>query len=231
MNVIGQEKLSTFLSTGWKSPVDYMEIRGDPGYLVENYSDLVECVAKLSLHNQHHVLLYRGQGREYHMVTDETRFTVIKPSIFRAIMGQPSPVAFPQRYETLIHADKLLSEKWLLHGLEESDPIVRHRILRWSILQHYEVCRTPLLDVTNSLRVAASIAALTSKNDFAYLYVLGVPQLSGAITASAEAGLQIIRLSELRGAVIPYYQMAIGSKFTRPFSVEWDESAKIVASP
>ena len=31
----------------------------------------------------------------------------------------------------------------------------------------------------------------------AFLFVIGVPNLSGAITASAEAGLQIIRLSSV----------------------------------
>ena len=83
----------------------------------------------------------------------------------------------------------------------------RHRILRWSILQHYEVCTTPLLDVTHSLRIAASFASL-AENTTCFLYVLGVPNLSGAITASAEAGLQIVRLSSVcpPSAVRPHIQ-------------------------
>jgi hypothetical protein len=87
------------------------------------------------------------------------------------------------------------------------DRLRRHRILRWSILQHYEVCTTPLLDVTHSIRIAASFASLAEK-ETAYLFGLGVPNLSGAITASAEAGLQIVRLSSVcpPSAVRPHLQ-------------------------
>ena len=89
----------------------------------------------------------------------------------------------------------------------------RHRILRWAILQHYEVCPTPLLDVTHSLRIAASFASLVPGKKAklakeAYVYALGVPNLSGAITASTEAGLQILRLSSVcpPQAVRPHIQ-------------------------
>jgi len=80
-------------------------------------------------------------------------------------------------------------------------------VLRWAILQHYEVCPTPLLDITHSLRIAASFASLDMP-DKAYVFVLGVPNLSGAVTASAESGLQIIRLSSVcpPSAVRPHIQ-------------------------
>ena len=83
----------------------------------------------------------------------------------------------------------------------------RYRILRWSILQHYEVCRTPLLDVTHSLRIAASFVPRNNSNE-GFLFVLGVPNLSGAITASAEAGLQIVRLASVcpSSAIRPHIQ-------------------------
>ena len=62
-------------------------------------------------------------------------------------------------------------------------------------MQHDEVGETPLLDVTQSLRIAASFASDENDTDKAFLYVLGVPNISGAISASAEAGIQSIRLS------------------------------------
>lgn len=43
----------------------------------------------------------------------------------------------------------------------ETDRLKRQRILHWSILQHYEVSATPLLDVTHSLPIAASFAHTT----------------------------------------------------------------------
>ena len=62
-------------------------------------------------------------------------------------------------------------------------------------MQHYGVCSTPLLDVTQSLRIAVSFATRNNETADAYLFVLGVPNLSGAVTASSEANLQIVRLS------------------------------------
>src|SRR5262249_32990303 len=66
------------------------------------------------------------------------------------------------------------------------------------------ICDTPLLDVTHSLRIAASFASLgkpeskpNTRPKTAYVFVLGVPNLSGAVTASAEAGLQIVRLASV----------------------------------
>jgi hypothetical protein len=53
-----------------------------------------------------------------------------------------------------------------------------------------------LLDVTQSLRIAASFASNKTKSE-AYVFVLGVPNLSGSVTASAEAGIQIVRLASV----------------------------------
>jgi hypothetical protein len=50
--------------------------------------------------------------------------------------------------------------------------------------------------VTYSLRIAASFASINAENQ-AFVFVIGVPNLSGAVTASAEAGLQIVRLSSV----------------------------------
>src|SRR5262249_48355521 len=66
---------------------------------------------------------------------------------------------------------------------------------------------TPLLDVTHSLRIAASFASHDT-DDLGFVFVLGVPNLSGAITASADAGVQIVRLSSVwpLSAVRPHIQ-------------------------
>jgi hypothetical protein len=63
------------------------------------------------------------------------------------------------------------------------------------------------LDVTHSLRIAASFASANDNRE-AFVFVLGVPNLSGAVTASAEACLQIIRLSSVcpPSAVRPHIQ-------------------------
>jgi len=62
----------------------------------------------------------------------------------------------------------------------------------WAILQHYGVCDTPLVDLTHSLRVAASFAHLEflkakSKNKrrkYGYVMALAMPYPVGSISYS-----------------------------------------------
>ena len=84
----------------------------------------------------------------------------------------------------------------------------RKRYIQWSILQHYEVCRTPLLDLTHSLRVACSFAQLFSENAEAYVYVLGMPYLTNRISINSEHDLVNIRLLSIcpPDALRPYFQ-------------------------
>jgi len=134
--------------------------------------------------------------------------TALKPTLLRPKdKGNPTPEMLLERFALLERAEQILVEEYASSKFLGLDKLQRHRIIRWSILQHYEVCATPLLDVTHSLRIAASFASLAKTNPV-YLMVVGVPNLSGAITASAEAGLQIMRLSSVcpPSAVRPHIQ-------------------------
>ena len=119
----------------------------------------------------------------------------------------PTEKTLAARYAQLDAAEVALVGGYRSGSTPGSQRLRRQQILRWSILQHYEVCPTPLLDVTHSLRIAASFAALGDVED-AHVMVIGVPHLSGAVTASADAGLQIIRLSSVcpPSAVRPHIQ-------------------------
>ena len=57
----------------------------------------------------------------------------------------------------------------------------------WSDGQSFSIMKfvAPLLDVTNSLRIAKSFAS-QNRGDEAFVYALGRPNLSGAITASID---------------------------------------------
>jgi hypothetical protein len=121
---------------------------------------------------------------------------MLKPSLFRSDQGNPPMHVLHDRFAKLKRAEDLLVERYPWNERVGLERLKRYRILRWSILQHYEVCSTPLLDVTHSVRIAASFAS-HDERDEAFIFVLGVPNLSGAITASAEAGLQIVRLSSV----------------------------------
>ncbi len=183
------------------------DARQAPGHRVDSYWELATKIAELQFMNQDLVLMFRGQNGDYHNTRDNT---TLKASLFRSEKGEKRPPAaglLRRRFDLLRRAEQQLVSLYEAAGFVGRERLQRYRILRWAILQHYEVCPTPLLDVTHSLRIAATFATMGATGD-SYLYVLGVPNLAGAITASAEAGLQIIRLSSVcpPSALRPHFQ-------------------------
>lgn len=204
METIGSQKIWSFFDRRGCQIAKNSGVRQGPGHRVGSYLELATKIAELQFLNRDHVLLFRGQGTDHRNVKDNSS---LKPSLFRGGRGNPDRATLAARFATLQSAEQILVADYAKAKLLGVERLRRHRILRWSILQHYEVCTTPLLDVTHSLRIAASFASL-AKTATCFLHVLGVPNLSGAITASAEAGLQIVRLSSVcpPSAVRPHIQ-------------------------
>lgn len=169
-------------------------VRKGFGHTVESYLDLAARIAHLQYHNPDYVLLFRGQGTDY---KSKDGFSLLKASIFRLASERrlPTEEMIEKRFKRLERAERALLDIYLQSGLPDEQDLRRYRILRWAILQHYEICLTPLLDVTQSLRIAAAFACLNNRSTQGYVYAFGVPNISGGITTSAEAGLQIVRLA------------------------------------
>lgn len=207
--IIGQNEVwSYFDGDDEPQEIKNTDIRGSTGCSVSDYLDLAKKVATLQYRNPDQVFLFRGQPSDY---KNQKNNTTLKPSLFRPAKGKkqvPNVSRLSDRFEYLNRAESLLvahyskNEKFL-----GKDRLKKYRILRWSILQHYEICFTPLLDVTHSIRVAASFASKACNKE-AYFYVLGVPSINGSVTASAESGLQVVRLSSVcpPSAIRPHIQ-------------------------
>jgi hypothetical protein len=195
METIGTQELWSFIDGKSEATTARIsKIRKGAGHTVNSFLELAFKVAELQFRNRDHVLLFRGQSADYR---NKKGNSTLKPTLFRPLKkGNPNSNTLIQRFEALRDAEDDLAYRYQQAGFLGAERLQRQHILRWAILQHYEVCRTPLLDITASLRVAASFASLDHKGE-AFLFVLGVPNLSGAITASAEAGLQIVRLSSV----------------------------------
>ena len=184
------------------------KIRSQAGHPVEKYSELVAKLAQLAFSNPELVLLLRGQKREY----CEEGKTTIFPTMYRKPKnrGRTYPDELMDRYQ------RLRGNEADLYRLFEYDSIYRNRVgrselARWAILQHYEIFPTPLLDVTHSALVACSFAFLdtTPPPDPSYfIYVLGLPQISGSVTVASAQALQIVRLSSVcpPETLRPYFQ-------------------------
>src|SRR2546426_982282 len=197
METIGKQELWSFTdaSSGAKV-VKNAQVRQGRGHHVRSFLELATKVAELQFRNRDHVLLFRGQTSDH---LNMKRFSSLKPSLLRPVKGKatnPSADVLIKRFTTLKRAEQILIQLYDQLALPDIERLKRQRVLRWSILQHYEVCRTPLLDVTQSLRIAASFASIDAVGD-GFILVVGIPNVSGAVTASAEAGLQIVRLSSV----------------------------------
>jgi len=195
METIGSLQLWSLLENSEKAePASNTKVRAGKGHLVSSFLELAQKVAELQFRNRDYVFLFRGQRHDH---KNRQGNTSLRPTLLREASTK-------ERFEILRSAEDLLVKEYRLTG---RDRLARHQALRWSILQHYKVCDTPLLDVTQSLRIAASFASENAISE-AYVYALGVPNISGAITASAEAGIEVIRLSSVcpPEAVKPHIQ-------------------------
>ena len=211
METIGKGELwSYFGGHDDPRPLTNGEVRNNAATPVRNYLDLARKVATLQYLNRNFVLVFRGQASDH---KNRNHNTSLQPSLMRPLANPkggvlpPTTAEFEKRFQRLRQAEAGLLEAFNARKLMGRELLTRQRILRWTILQHYEICATPLLDVSHSLRIAASFASLKG-GDEAFLFVLGLPNLSGAITASAEAGLQIVRLASVcpPQAVRPHIQ-------------------------
>ncbi|ARO22870.1 FRG domain-containing protein [Rhizobium sp. S9] len=206
METIAEESLYSYADNRQMRKMRCLSIRRSKGCFVDSYIDLATKIASLQFKNPNYVMLFRGQKADYRRPNRDHDISTLKPTIFRGVPS-PSEKTLTRRFEKLRRAETLLITAYEQSGFPDLERLQRHRILRWSILQHYEVCDTPLLDVTHSLRIAASFASANADGE-AFVFALGVPNVSGAITASAEAGLQVIRLSSVcpPAAVRPHIQ-------------------------
>ena len=196
------ERSLTFIDTSSFREASVEEVRKSDGIYVHSYADLVEKVAELSFYNPEYLLFFRGQAKDYR----NGDLTTLHTAIFRSTRpnGRLGTSEIENRFRVLERAEEALATRYRLPGRER---VQRFSILRWALLQHYEVCPTPLLDVTHSLRVACSFAFQEQQGE-PYLYVLGFPQISGSVTTSSEHGVQVIRLLSIcpSAALRPHYQ-------------------------
>lgn len=165
------------------------------GYPVTNFAELRKLIAELSCLNPDSILFFRGQHtdhrRPYGKMGEASTFL---PSIFRGKLRKGDLI---EKWNKLELATNLLIDK--LKTIPEARKkefnfLKAKRLAQWSVLQHYEVVDTPLLDVTQSLRVACSFAELGRTSDTAYIYVFALPYPTGRISINSEQYITNIRL-------------------------------------
>lgn len=224
-------KITGTLTDELKSFVGNADVRRAEAFQVNSYRDLMHQVAKLSYLNKDHLLFFRGQTTDYINKAGASSFY---PSIYRGERTTKSELEM--RHDILTGASKRLVDAFSKNGIDGASDVRKRRYIQWSILQHYEVCSTPLLDFTQSVRVACSFALLNNLNDSAYIFVFGLPYLTNRISINSEHDLVNIRLLSIcpPDALRPYYQegyLAGTDEFSIDFQSkeEFDFNTRLIA--
>jgi len=178
-------------------------VGSDIGYPIKTFRELVEQVAKLSFLNKDYLLFFRGQKNDYRNKANNSTFY---PTIYRGEYLTQSELDF--RFDKLESASKILIKELESQKIDGISEIKRKKLIQWSLLQHYEVTETPLLDLTQSLRVACSFAQLDNNEKTAYIYAFGLPYFTNRISINSEHDLINIRLLSISPpqALRPYFQ-------------------------
>lgn len=174
-----------------------------PALPVTSFRNLMQHVARLAYSNKDHLLFFRGQASDH---KNKARASSFYPSIYRG--ERLSQSELDVRFGILSSASKRLSEAFQREKIEGAPEVRKRRLIQWSILQHYEVCATPLLDFTQSLRVACSFAHAGQSVDDPFVFVFGLPYLTNRISVNSEHDLVNVRLLSIcpPDALRPYFQ-------------------------
>jgi len=174
-----------------------------PPFIIGSYRELVEQVAHLSYLNKDYLLFFRGQTQDF---LNKAGVSTFYPSIYREENLQQWEVEY--RFELLDHASRQLRDLFVKRKVDGYNDVRRKRYIQWSILQHYGVCNTPLLDLTHSLRVACSFAQEDGEREIGFVYAFGLPYITNRISINSEDDIVNIRLLSIcpPDALRPYFQ-------------------------
>ena len=191
------------LSSTLEKHVGKNVVRKVAPFFVPTYTDLVREVAELAYKNKDHLFFYRGQDSDY---LNKAESSTYYPTIYRSDFLTSQEIR--ARFEMLELAEHYLADAFDQADLEGRQDVRRKSYIAWSILQHYGVCDTPLLDMTHSLRVAATFAQLNNPNEQGVIAIFGMPYMTNRITYNSEHDLVIVRLLSICPplALRPYFQ-------------------------
>ncbi|NPU99834.1 MAG: FRG domain-containing protein [Brevinematales bacterium] len=208
------EQFSNVLHSGYEA------VARNDGTIVNNYQKLLENNAMINYAYPKYMLFYRGQTYD---IKNNSGHSVFYPTLYRVASGmnQISKDTKMKRINILkTSSNKLIdylyqrkiinNNSHLFIGIEK---LKLFKELQYAILQHYEVCRTPLLDVTQSLRMACNFALHNREGNLqniGYVFVFGMPYPHGGISYSTEDEFLNIRLSAvcMPKALRPHFQEA-----------------------
>ena len=115
---------------------DRSKVAATDAYPVCSYRELLRTAARLAYCNKDYLLFYRGQNKDYRNSSGKSTFY---PSIYR---GTSSASELQNKFDLLENAGKELVKLFKSKQINGYKDVKNRKLIRWSILQHYEVCGT-----------------------------------------------------------------------------------------
>jgi hypothetical protein len=193
----------------WDIGYSYVNyIRRSDGYPVKSFRDLVELTAQIAIWNKRYDIFYRGQTQDFKNKNNKSDIypSICRPekSIYGLYKASIKSTTIEKRLTELQSFVRYLSSK-------ERFPVKWKRTKTfvendYALIQHYEILPTPLIDITQSLRVAATFALKQSSTGF--LYVFGLPYPHGSISYFIDNHIVLVKLQNScpSNALRPRYQ-------------------------
>lgn len=168
--------------------------------------------------NTRYSIFYRGQTQQYF---DGKGNVSILPSIYRGITLKQKDV-LEERFEILDNSVKQLRADLSGDSPRGLDPKFLRTVNCWAVIQHYELFGTPLIDVTQSLRVACAFALQDvndSEDEGPVIYDIALPFAAGPLTLDDNEELYLMKLDALMppDALRPFIQESylVGNELIR----------------
>lgn len=203
----------TFKQT-WKKEWDSSgatvnRVRASEGFVIKSFRELIHQIALVTINNRTYEMFYRGQSRDFlnnqgTYFKDRKKKSTILPTICRpGLKDDGSPKysvrkkTISDRYQNLFDLIAFVNKKTRSRYREE---------YLMSLFQHYEIAPTPLIDITQSLRVAATFALKHA--DTGYVYVFGLPYPNQSTSYFIDSGIILLKLQNIMrvDALRPRYQ-------------------------
>ena len=162
------------------------------------FRELLERNAEIAALNPRYSIFYRGQAGRFF---DRNEIDSILPSIYRgARRGHSKELKL--RFDKLDRAVALLRRASQDGLIPNFDSKLARTVNCWALIQHYELCDTPLIDVTQSLRVACAFAlqgdGQGEANDRGpIVYDIALPFATGPLTLDDNEALYLMKLDAL----------------------------------
>lgn len=172
------------------------DVRTLKGFKVSTFRELIAITGTVSLRNRKYDCYFRGQSKDY---IDSNNRTIIYPGICRPVLPEVSiqTVTIEERWNNLLRFVKYIA------GIQSRERSIEYY---FALIQHYELMPTPLIDITQSLRVACSFAL--NDSDDGYIYMIGLPYAHGSISHFIDQNMVLAKLQHVcpANAERPRYQ-------------------------